>query len=122
MHLFFSDIRRADNLPLSASYIKTQGFQYLRSNIGVLVDSVCKKPSEVKLEANGIETDEAANKNVEALGEAFLDVISSTWTSLPICIRRLCTHLHKVVELKWPGSGRTAVGGLIFLRFSQFDL
>lgn len=46
--------------------------RYLRAALTDLVTSVCQRPAEYKIEANGVDLSVA--KNVDLLGEAFLTV------------------------------------------------
>jgi GTPase-activator protein for Ras-like GTPase len=66
-----------------------------------------------RVEASQISTN---LKNLEELTQSFLNSVIDNMDMFPASLRWICSNLFAMVNNKFPGAGRTAVGGFVFLR------
>ncbi|KAF8883153.1 hypothetical protein CPB84DRAFT_1817082 [Gymnopilus junonius] len=109
-----------------SAFAKVHGYQYLRSLVQPLVDTMAQMPPGTGYEvdptkAAGQDIDEN-RQNVEYVASTFIQLISSSLPALPGMFREICAHIAKVVYFNlrnevWPDSKFAAMGAFIFLRF-----
>ncbi|PPQ78909.1 hypothetical protein CVT25_002369 [Psilocybe cyanescens] len=104
-----------------SAFAKLHGYQYLRSLVQPLLDTMVQMPPGTGYEIDptkAIGQDVALNqRNVEYVASTFLQLMSSSLPALPGMFREICAHIAKTVAEVWPEAKYAAMGAFIFLRF-----
>ncbi|ORY28775.1 hypothetical protein BCR39DRAFT_533800 [Naematelia encephala] len=119
-----ADLLRANSITTRIMTIfgKTYGYNYCKSTLQPLLNSLLEKPAECSFELDPTKAgpDEDIERNADRLRlmcQALLDLICSSSSPVPVMIRALCNIIWEVVETRYPESRHSSVGSFIFLRF-----
>ncbi|KAJ1918867.1 Ras GTPase activating protein ira2 [Mycoemilia scoparia] len=108
---------------LLSSYSKLHGAPYLESTLKSQILKLLRdKPERVtfELNPNRLPPHHSTKQNLvnlQQLCRNILDGITESSALMPASFKRVCNMLYTLVEPHFPGSGLTAVGGFLFLRF-----
>jgi neurofibromin 1 len=100
---------------------KPRTFSFLENTVGVVLKKFLAENAKNCYEVDPIKVTDQSSlcsnfKNLEDLLTVLLDSFYSSSHLLGYSIRALCTNIFAFLEQKFPGNGRLAVGGFIFLR------
>jgi hypothetical protein len=109
---------------LMSAFAHEVGRGYLKLVLGPLLHQILTsgRSYEInpeKAEGGPIDEDTIDNNTmnlIEACG-AYVDSIVKSLPDVPLELRRVCTMLRQFVQVKFPNSVNTCVGGFFFLRF-----
>ncbi|KAH9948737.1 hypothetical protein B0H21DRAFT_787622 [Amylocystis lapponica] len=106
---------------LLSSFASIYGYNYLRSIITPLIKTMASIPPGQGYDLDPTKVGEQEAKrnkqNVELVAASFLQIISSSISTIPSMFREICAHIAKVVNEVWPEAKFAAVGAFVFLRF-----
>ncbi|KAJ1675764.1 Ras GTPase activating protein ira2 [Spiromyces aspiralis] len=109
---------------LLGAYSKSHGSKYLELTLKPQITKILGQAPELNTyELNPSRYDEneqskARNlENLQRLCSELLDAIIESGKNMPDSFHQVCHMLYSLVEPYFPGSGLTAVGGFLFLRF-----
>jgi GTPase-activator protein for Ras-like GTPase len=110
--------RNSVSSKLLALYGKTQLKGFINSSIGEALRRVesGEIPNSFEVDPAKTEDPSANHANLKALAKLFLDLILSNESLITPSVRAECAIVSSIVQKKFPGTERMAVGGFIFLR------
>ncbi|KAK0555397.1 Ras GTPase activating protein ira2 [Tilletia horrida] len=106
---------------LLSVFVRTHGYEFLRSIIGPLVMEMASKPRgySFEIDPSKIEPGDSVHINqirLEEMAQAFIDQIRSSAPRVPAVIRELCRHIKQIMDARFPNATYQGRGGFIFLR------
>eukprot|EP01103_Thecamoeba_quadrilineata_P003361 TRINITY_DN13151_c0_g1_i1.p1 TRINITY_DN13151_c0_g1~~TRINITY_DN13151_c0_g1_i1.p1 ORF type:complete len:616 (+),score=116.56 TRINITY_DN13151_c0_g1_i1:100-1848(+) len=105
---------------LMSAYVRMNSFKYLSLLFKPLIHHLLSSRISIEIDPNRLEMGENLDQNLENLfrmSKRFLDEICASVDYCPRPLRLLSRILQEEVNLKFPESAQTSMGGFFFLRF-----